>query len=71
MWHHSSDDCTHFCYVLALFEEAFKRLDILSQETREEVPSTISNNVTNFLTQGTNKWYKNWQFASRKGKDRR
>jgi hypothetical protein len=28
-WHASDSDCSHFCYVPALYEEAFRRLELL------------------------------------------
>mmetsp|Transcript_79864 Transcript_79864/g.222395 ORF Transcript_79864/g.222395 Transcript_79864/m.222395 type:complete len:545 (+) Transcript_79864:116-1750(+) len=28
-WHFRDSDCSHFCYVPALYEEAFRRLDLL------------------------------------------
>mmetsp|Transcript_30025 Transcript_30025/g.63669 ORF Transcript_30025/g.63669 Transcript_30025/m.63669 type:complete len:102 (+) Transcript_30025:1431-1736(+) len=28
-WHHSSGDCSHYCYVPPLYEAAFERLDLL------------------------------------------
>eukprot|EP00804_Cyclotella_cryptica_P025953 CCRYP_002772-RA/>CCRYP_002772-RA protein AED:0.36 eAED:0.36 QI:0/-1/0/1/-1/1/1/0/463 len=28
-WHSSDSDCSHFCYIPALYEEAFRRLDLL------------------------------------------
>jgi hypothetical protein len=84
MWHFNAVDCTHFCYIPALYEEAFERLDLLlseissnpesssseNQGTMEEVPSALPNDQdSNFATQGAHEWYKNWMFASLKGKD--
>jgi hypothetical protein len=28
-WHHSDSDCSHFCYIPTLYEEAFRRLKLL------------------------------------------
>lgn len=30
-WHASTGDCSHFCYIPALYEAAFERLDLLLQ----------------------------------------
>mmetsp|Transcript_7134 Transcript_7134/g.13411 ORF Transcript_7134/g.13411 Transcript_7134/m.13411 type:complete len:154 (+) Transcript_7134:2-463(+) len=29
LWHHTIFDCSHYCYVPQLFDEAFKRLELL------------------------------------------
>lgn len=28
-WHHGGGDCSHFCYVMPLYEAAFERLEML------------------------------------------